>query len=100
MSGHTFEERAERLGIAVEDFAELRAASMKLGKPLAPRIRRRAPARATQADVARAIRAAKQTGAGSASSVQILPDGTIRIDVVSDHAREKPKPVKLHTVVL
>lgn len=38
----------------------------------------RTPARVTQADVARAIRAAKQTGAGS---VRIMPDGTIRIDI-------------------
>lgn len=38
----------------------------------------RTPARITQADVARAIRAARQTGAGS---VLILPDGTIRIDL-------------------
>lgn len=32
----------------------------------------------TQADVARAIRAAKQTGAGP---VRIMPDGTILIDM-------------------
>lgn len=37
----------------------------------------RTPARITQADVARAIRAAQQTGAGA---VRILPDGTIQID--------------------
>ena len=43
----------------------------------------RTPARVTQADVARAIRAAKQAGAGS---VRILPDGTIRIDL-------QPEPV-------
>jgi hypothetical protein len=36
----------------------------------------RTPARFTQADVARSIRAAKQTGAGA---VELLPDGTIRI---------------------
>jgi hypothetical protein len=34
-------------------------------------------ARFTQADVARAIRAAKQAGAGA---VELLPDGTIRIN--------------------
>lgn len=38
----------------------------------------RTTARITQADVARAIRAAKQTGAGC---VEVLPDGTIRIDL-------------------
>jgi hypothetical protein len=35
------------------------------------------PARITQADVARAIRAAQQCGAGQ---VKVLPDGTITID--------------------
>jgi len=34
--------------------------------------------RATQADVARALRAAKQTGAGC---VDVMPDGTIRISL-------------------
>jgi hypothetical protein len=38
----------------------------------------RTPARITQADVARAIRAAKQAGAGT---VRILTDGTIQIDL-------------------
>lgn len=38
----------------------------------------RTPARITQADVARAIRAAKQTGAGC---VEVMPDGTIRISL-------------------
>jgi hypothetical protein len=38
----------------------------------------RVAARITQADVARAIRAAKQTGAGC---VEILPDGSIRISL-------------------
>ena len=38
----------------------------------------RVPARITQADVARAIRAAKQTGAGC---VDVMPDGTIRISL-------------------
>jgi hypothetical protein len=40
----------------------------------------RTPARVTQADVARSIRAAKQAGA---SSVEVLPDGTIRICLFS-----------------
>jgi hypothetical protein len=38
----------------------------------------RTAARVTQADVARAIRAAKQAGAGT---VEVLPDGTIRISL-------------------
>jgi hypothetical protein len=48
----------------------------------------RTPARNTQADVARAIRAAKQAGAGG---VRILPDGTIHIDLspVSGEKAEK-----------
>lgn len=45
----------------------------------------RTPARVTQADVARAIRAAQQTGAGA---VEVLPDGTIRINLTG----EKPTP--------
>ncbi|MCP1998222.1 hypothetical protein J2S34_000644 [Nitrobacter winogradskyi] len=36
----------------------------------------RTPARITQADVSRALRAAKQAGAGY---VEVMPDGTIRI---------------------
>jgi hypothetical protein len=52
----------------------------------------RTPARITQADVARAIRAAKQTGAGA---VRILPDGTILIDLQPNLAGEKPsQPVE------
>lgn len=49
----------------------------------------RTPARVTQADVARAIRAAKQTGAGA---VQILPDGTIKIELTGEKTQE---PVEL-----
>lgn len=37
----------------------------------------RTPARVTQADIARALRAIKQTGA--AMSVEIAPNGTIRL---------------------
>lgn len=37
----------------------------------------RTPARVTQADIARALRAAQQTGAGQ---VRVMPDGTILID--------------------
>jgi hypothetical protein len=42
----------------------------------------RTPAKVTQADVARAIRAAQSCGAGK---VRIMPDGTITID---------PQPMK------
>lgn len=38
----------------------------------------RTPVRITQADMARAIRAAKQAGAGC---VDVMPDGTIRISL-------------------
>jgi hypothetical protein len=38
----------------------------------------RTPARITQADVARVLRAARQAGAGS---VEIKPDGTIRVSL-------------------
>lgn len=48
----------------------------------------RTPARIRQADVARAIRAAQQTGAGG---VRIFPDGTIRIDLQSEPLGEKPE---------
>jgi hypothetical protein len=56
----------------------------------------RTSARITQADVARAIRAAKQAGAGA---VELLPDGTIRIRLGGG---EKPaQPVEPdHEVVL
>jgi len=46
----------------------------------------RTPARITQADVARAIRAAKQAGAGM---VRILPDGTIAISLQPEPAGDK-----------
>jgi hypothetical protein len=49
----------------------------------------RTPARFTQADVARTIRAAKQAGAGT---VELLKDGTIRICL---EGAEKPaQPVE------
>jgi hypothetical protein len=47
----------------------------------------RRPARYTQADVARVIRAAKETGAGM---VRVLTDGTICIDVQTAPTGEKP----------
>jgi hypothetical protein len=46
----------------------------------------RTPARITQADVARAIRAAKQAGAGG---VEIRPDGTILVLVSPEIASKK-----------
>lgn len=49
----------------------------------------RTPARVTQADVARAIRAAKQTGAGS---VRILPDGSIKIELNGEKPQEPVEP--------
>lgn len=48
----------------------------------------RTPAKIRQADVARAIRAAQQCGAGA---VVILIDGTIRIEPQPDSAGEKAK---------
>jgi hypothetical protein len=49
----------------------------------------RTPARFTQADIARTIRAAKQAGVGA---VELLPDGTIRIRM---EGSEKPaQPVE------
>lgn len=46
----------------------------------------RTAARHHQADVARALRAAKQVGAGS---VRLLPDGTIRIDLQAEPAGDR-----------
>lgn len=46
----------------------------------------RTPARVTQADVARAIRAAQQCNAGR---VRIMPDGTITIDPLPPKQREQ-----------
>lgn len=51
----------------------------------------RTPARTTQADIARAIRAAKQAGAGA---IELLPDGTIRINLAGDkqtESRDEPE---------
>jgi len=52
----------------------------------------RRPARVTQADVARALRAAKQEGA---AGVDVLPDGTIRVLLV---APEKAADAPAHEV--
>ena len=49
-------------------------ASGPVGKQMSRR-----PARITQADIARAVRAAKQVGAGR---VRVLTDGTIEIDLM------------------
>jgi hypothetical protein len=49
----------------------------------------RTPARVTQADLARAIRAAKQAGAGT---VELLPDGTIRINLTKDKPETQNEP--------
>jgi hypothetical protein len=49
----------------------------------------RRPANFTQADVARAIRAAKQAGAGD---ITIRPDGTIIIGLSPVHTASKDKP--------
>lgn len=48
----------------------------------------RTRARFTQADAARAIKAAKQAGAGA---VRILADGTIKIDLQPESAGDKPE---------
>lgn len=59
----------------------------------------RRPALVTQADVARAIRAAKQAGAGA---VEVLKDGTIRISLLplsTDETRSVPVAPK-HEVIL
>lgn len=48
----------------------------------------RTPAKFTQADVARAVRAALQAGAGA---VELRPDGTIRIGLQAEPAGDKPE---------
>ena len=52
----------------------------------------RTPARCTQADVARVLRAAKQAGAGT---VEVLPDGTIRINLTGEKTVEPEREVVL-----
>jgi hypothetical protein len=47
----------------------------------------RSPARVTQADVARSIRAAMQAGAGG---VEVRPDGSIFIHLTKTEPVEKP----------
>jgi hypothetical protein len=56
----------------------------------------RRPARCTQAEIARAIRAIEQTGAKMA--MEILPDGTIRI--APKNGDKLPRPVELESDVV
>ncbi|MGJ4908875.1 hypothetical protein [Bradyrhizobium sp. HKCCYLS2033] len=49
-------------------------------------------ARATQADIYRAIRAAKKAGAGV---VLVLPDGTIRIELEDNASATEPEKKSL-----
>lgn len=57
----------------------------------------RRPARATQADINRAIRAAKQAGAGG---VDVLTDGTIRISLAPLSTEESPEAVEPRPVIV
>jgi hypothetical protein len=57
----------------------------------------RTPARFTQADVARSIRAAKQAGAGA---VELRPDGTIRITLESAGEKQETHAEPDREVVL
>jgi|HubBroStandDraft_4_1064222.scaffolds.fasta_scaffold1171303_2 hypothetical protein len=55
----------------------------------------RRPARVTQADIARAIRAAEQ--AGSQRTVEIAPDGTIKLVPV---VATRPEVAKKREIIL
>ena len=57
----------------------------------------RTPARIRQADVARAIRAAQQTGAGA---VRILPDGTIKIELEPEAGEKPQEPVEIEREIV
>ncbi|WLC19329.1 hypothetical protein [Bradyrhizobium diazoefficiens] len=57
----------------------------------------RTAARFTQADVARSIRAAKQAGAGS---VELRPDGTIRISLITQKNKTDTQPDPEQEVIL
>ena len=77
----TREERAERLGISVDDFGELRAMSMNWGKPEARRSRS-SSARAirfTQAQVRRAVKGVESAGL-LVRRVTVNLDGSITLD--------------------
>jgi hypothetical protein len=51
----------------------------------------RRPAHFTQADVARAVRAAKQAGA---DHVEVRPDGTILVKLSPDNPSQRPAPLE------
>jgi hypothetical protein len=51
----------------------------------------RTPAKFTQADIARATRAALQVGA---VAVRLMPDGSIKIELRSDRGENPDKPVE------
>jgi acid phosphatase class B len=57
----------------------------------------RRAARITQADVARAIRAAQQCGAGT---VRIMPDGTITIDPKPAPGEKAEKELEPHQEIV
>jgi hypothetical protein len=58
----------------------------------------RRPARVTQADIARAIRAAEQ--AGSPRTVEITPDGTIKLVPVESGAAKPEASGKKREIIL
>jgi hypothetical protein len=58
----------------------------------------RTPAKLTQPDIARCIRAAKQTGADSVEVV--LPNVTIRINLLSSNGKPDTQPAAEEEVVL
>lgn len=55
------------------------------------------PAKFTQADVARAIRAAKKEGAGA---VEIKPDGTIHVSLSPTHTGQEETSPKLEREIV
>jgi hypothetical protein len=57
----------------------------------------RTPARITQGDVARAIRAAKQCGA---AAIEIKPDGTIRVILSPERIPSEPAAIEPKTKVV
>lgn len=57
----------------------------------------RRPAIVTQADINRAIRAAKQAGAGS---VVVQPDGSIKISLVPEAGDETSKALEPRRVIV
>ena len=67
-----------------------------------PAKRKRRPARATQADIRRAVSAAKQAGATMA--VEVLPDGTIRliptVPVPETAPKATPEPIPARRIRL